>query len=315
MSDNVINIQSNIRSIPEKVDYLLVCASFEDRCLSIIDQVRNVEVKKTGVFYCKQFQQSSFSNIAKLTHQLKFAKGLEFDGDSPTTIADCLLDLFSDADSLYVNKPCTVLVDISTFTREALLIVVRFLQLNKNIFDNVYVYYRTAEVSNNLSQGVSSIRSVIGYMGDVQLGVPTHLVILSGFEFDRAKEIIDSVEPDYISIGYGTREGSINDSLYQRNKMFANELAAYYSGNNVSVFCHSLVDISEAKSSLVDVIASKDGHNVVLAPLNTKLSTVAAGLAAIENPVCQIIYAQMESYNTEYYSETKPSFVVNKIDF
>ena len=42
--------------------------------------------------------------------------------------------------------------------------------------------------------------------------------------------------------------------------------------------------------------------NTVLAAMNTKMSTVAAGVFALHNPEVQISYAQAEVYNYDQYS-------------
>ena len=51
-------------------------------------------------------------------------------------------------------------------------------------------------------------------MGEIEEYKPLHLVLLSGFEISRAKEIIDTIEPDYISIGFGDKNRSISTGLY-----------------------------------------------------------------------------------------------------
>ena len=43
----------------------------------------------------------------------------------------------------------------------------------------------------------------MGYMGEMKPAMPLHLVVMLGFEYERAQQAIDAYEPDYISIGYG----------------------------------------------------------------------------------------------------------------
>jgi hypothetical protein len=302
-------------TLPQKIDHLLLCASFEGRSLSILEATSEIKIKNCAIFYCNQFKEFSEENKAILESNIENSFSIAFNNDQPTTIADGLIDFFEKPIEHYSNIDSNIVIDVSTFTRESLLITIKFLHINKDIFKNIYLYYRTADVSKTLSQGVKSIRSVLGYIGDINLSSPTHLILLSGFEFERAKEIIDTIEPDHISIGYGSKEGSISESLFEQNKEFTDELIAYYSGSNISTFCHSLVHIEKARDKIVEVISTKPNHNVVIAPLNNKLSTVAAGLAAIEKPECQIIYSQMESYNTESYSTAKPEYFVKKLEF
>ena len=43
--------------------------------------------------------------------------------------------------------------------------------------------------------------------------------------------------------------------------------------------------------------------NTVMAAMNTKISTLAVGLYALQNPEVQVSYAQADVYNYERYSE------------
>ena len=152
-------------------------------------------------------------------------------------------------------------------------------------------------------------------MGDINPNNPLHLVVLSGFEYDRAKEIIDTLEPDRISIGFGTKSGSISEELFEMNKSFTNKLMAYYSTDLIDTFEHSLIEPEETSLALETIIKTYPSHNVVIAPLNNKISTIGAGLAALRHPNVQICYSQMAEYNTEQYSLATESCHVFKIEF
>jgi len=301
------------QSLPDRIDYFLVCASYEDRCLTSYNYIDSMKVKSAAVFYYEQFYENVIDNADLLVEKFK-AKKYILDNYKPTTIADAVVNYFS-IESDFVEEKPNVVVDVSTFTRESLLILLRYLQINKDSFKDIVIYYRSADVSHNLSDAVLSIRSVIGYMGDIDPEKPTHLIVLSGYEYERAKEIIDVVEPDYISIGYGGKGESINDDIQEKNKIFTNKLIAYYSSDNIEKFTHSLVDINVLKNKLIEIIFSKEGYNVVIAPLNNKISTISAGLAASENPKVQICYAQMANYNVVDYSTALDTCFVEKLEF
>ena len=230
----------------------------------------------------------------------------------PTTVADALIDYFF-AIASEINHP-NVVVDVSTFTRESLLITIKYLEVNKDKLGDVYIFYRVAEASAQLSDEVVQIRSVLGYMGDFISELPLHLILLSGFEYERAREIIDNLEPDFISIGYGDKDKSISPSSHEKNKEFTDKLLGYYSAELVTVFCHSLKDPNEVRIELKNVIESRSNCNVVLAPLNNKLSTVGAGLAAIDNPSVQVCYAEVGSYNETAYSNCKDECYIFKLE-
>ncbi|ALO35288.1 hypothetical protein CMT41_11575 [Colwellia sp. MT41] len=298
--------------LPHKIDYLLVCASYEDRCLSMYEYIDPKRINTMALFYFKQFEDSVSANLD--LYRNKFTPSIfELDYAKSTTIADALIDLFAGLDESS-GKP-NVVIDISTFTRESLLIVLRFLEINKAFLGDVHCFYRCADVAEVLSNGIVQIRSVIGYIGDINPNKPLHLIVLSGFEHDRAKEIIDTLEPDRISIGFGGKSGSISSKLFKMNKNFTNILLANYSTELIDEFEHSLIDPEQTSTTLDSIIKKYPEHNVVIAPLNNKISTVGAGLAAIRHPNVQICYSQMAEYNVEQYSSATESCHVFKIDF
>lgn len=297
---NTSKVQTKIlKHLPDSIDYLLVCASFEERCLSTYDWLKPNRISKTGVFYFTQFLNSTAEHIEKL--KTKFNADIyPLDYTAPITSADAMMKFLEEIEHAS-NKP-NIVIDISTFTRESLLIVLKYLLLNEPKFSDIYLFYRFATVSEYLSDGVAAIRSVLGYIGDVSVEKPTHLVLLSGFEYERAKEIIDTLEPDFISIGYGGKDKSITQELHSLNVDFTNKLIAYYSDENVAIFEHSLRDPGEVKEVILSLVKEKPEYNTVIAPLNNKISTVGAALAAAQNDAIQLIYAQMEEYNETGYS-------------
>ncbi len=304
-------IETLEKNLPNKIDYLLICASFEDRCLSLATPLKNVEFSTVGIFYFEKFEKFSHKNIEKLTHRFNTSP-IPLDYSNPVTTADALIKLF-DGDSQPGKK--SVLIDISTFTRESLLITLRFLEFIKDRVSEIHLFYRAANVSRNLSDAVVSIRSVIGYMGDINIEDPLHLIILSGFEHERAKEIIDTLEPDHITIGCASKDGSINESLYKSNVEFTNTLMAYYSDTKIDTFEHSLLDPHSVKEKILSAASSKKNHSTVVVPLNNKISTIGAGLAGISEPKIQLCYAEMGNYNVSQYSEATDDGFIFKIAF
>ncbi|MEZ8825177.1 hypothetical protein AB6E04_12490 [Vibrio amylolyticus] len=286
--------------LPNEIDCLIVCAGFEDRCLSMPEYLSPKRVKNIGLFSYLQFDEHC--NHRKQLFRDKFdCKEYVFDNSEPHSIADKLVECFSNMGE-FDNNP-NLVVDISSFTRETILIILKLVELNKHKFSEVYFFYRKANVSDSLSDGVINIRSILGYMGDSDPGKPIHLIVLSGFEYERARGIIDIIEPAKISIGLGSESESINDSLCKKNKEFTNKLLAYYSEDDLSVFEHSLINPVDAKNQIESIVEKYPEHNVVVAPLNNKVSTVAAGLLAIEHEDIQLTYSQMASYNLIDYSE------------
>lgn len=299
-----------LSELPSKIDCFLVCASYEERCLSVYDYFEPENINSLCVFYFKQYLHQSQKYIEKYEGKFKICK-YQMDISKPISVADALIDYFTTVLST-TDRP-NVVIDISTFTRESLLIVIKYLEIQKANLGDVYIFYRVAEVSAQLSDVVVQIRSVLGYMGEFTSNDPLHLILLSGFEYDRAREIIDTLEPDFISIGYGDKDRSILSSSHEKNVEFTQKLVSYYSSDVVHTFCHSLMDPHDIKIEVKRIVDSRNDCNIVLVPLNNKLSTIGAGLAAMDDSRVQVCYAEMGEYNESTYSSCKDECYIYKL--
>lgn len=299
-----------LKCLPDKIDYFLMCASYEERTLTFYEYLDQSRIDKFKLFYFDEFVKYTESNIHKYEEKFNLSK-YKISISDPISVADSLIDCFSD-----LKIKSNVVIDISTFTRESLLIILKYLSLNSKNFSEIHLFYRCANVNADLSSIVKQIRSVLGYMGELEEHKPLHLVLLSGFEISRAKEIIDTIEPDYISIGFGDRDRSISNNLFEINKNFTEKIISYYRNKEVlNVFNHSLIDIYEVKKTILNLVDDNPDHNFVVVPLSNKLSTVGAGLAALENHKIQLCYSEVENYNIENYSQKMDECFVQKIEF
>ena len=129
---------------------------------------------------------------------------------------------------------------ITTFTHEALLILLRILQRQVTKRDLVHlVYAAAAEYAVGLrpeekwlTKGVLDVRSVLGYPGSMRPSWKSHLIVLVGFEADRATELIESYEPTVISLGFGDEKTQTSAGHHAINRMafstVASKVKTYY---------------------------------------------------------------------------------------
>jgi hypothetical protein len=205
--------------------------------------------------------------------------------------------------------PQTYLVDITTFTHEALLILLKLLQLKVKPVDSVtFVYtaaleYSVGDKQDNkwLSKGIGEIRSVLGYPGKMVPTQKLHLVILAGFESERAERFIEEYEPNVVSLGLGDPDSSTNPAHSPVNRAMHRRVAAQHKDGVTFMF--SCSDPMETRTAIQDRIRQVPDHNVLIAPMNTKLSTVGAALVAFEDDSVQLCYATAHQYNESNYSK------------
>jgi hypothetical protein len=298
--------------IETPLDVFICSASFEDRCKSIpacissemVDHVLVCENEELAEYVGENARYLADRFIHKSIH-------VPLSLSNPIRVADSMT---AGLDRVISTKPQSYLVDITTFTHEALLILLSLLRRRLKSSDKIRFAYTTAKeyslgaegADKWLSKGIKQIRSVLGYPGDPLPTRQFHLVVLAGFENDRAAQLIDTYEPAIVSLGFGSREQSITNEHFEVNVAFHKKLCDIY--RDLETFTFSLTDPMQAKVDIAQQIAAKPRFNVVVAPLNNKISTIGSALIAFENPDIQLCYSQANFYNYENYSSPGDEF-------
>lgn len=296
---------------------LICCASFESRCLSIPSSIAS----KIGDIII--FKNSSV-DISAMIANYDSMKGLfsspiinEISFDQPEVIADSMAKTIE----ILADRNENLLVDVTTFTHEALLILLRILHLYKNFFPSILCLYAGAgEYSPGytpesiwLSKGCKDVRNVIGFPGIIKPIAKTNLILLAGFELERATKLIELVEPDRLILGNGI--DPINDKISGAMAYFRDKYNAWKEDYKIiekDDFEFSCKDIEQTVRTLSAIISKVPEENYILVPLNTKLSTISTAIIALENRRIQLCYAVPEIYNYENYSS--PGETVTIVD-
>ncbi len=298
--------------LPSQIDLFICTASFESRCLSIATRVA-ARTNQAVIVRNSEFVASTETNFKTLqtffsnrTHELLISSM------SPTVTADA----FSSAVISRMREigAGNVLVDITTFTHEHLLILMALIRSHGLHCKIQLGYTGAAEYSTNtdeesvwLSRGVGQVRSILGYPGGMAPSKRLHLIILVGFEVERARSLIEILEPSKLSLGIGAEEKSVSPQHYTRNERFRNRLQEFLSRQaqtqtDVDTFTFSCIDPHEARDAVILQAAKFPEFNTVICPMNTKVSTIGVGLAALQEPRLQVVYATVAEYNEAGYS-------------
>jgi hypothetical protein len=298
-------------------DYILMVGlGFDSRCLTTLNHFpREKAVHIIGISNVG-WNASNEKNITEFK-KLAGTNGIVI-GDNATSVMEVSDRLIEFIRPLIENHKNSLVIDITSLSHELLVVmlgILHSLQIMKTV---TLLYVGASEYSFNapgeavwLSRGVRSIRSILGFPGTMLPSKKLHLVILAGFEVERASEVIIRYEPASMSIGLGEREQSVSEAHHVKNKLFFDRLNQFVKEQDVyneeiHHFEFSCVDPLLTKSQLlshIDSLKTLGDKNIVICPLNTKLSTVGVVLAAIEHPEIQICYAEPEEYNTEGYSK------------
>lgn len=307
------NIQRiNVRYVNSKLndnyDIFICSASFEERCRIIPKKIKGKEFNKVIIFENRTGGDILLQNSSLIQHEYKKnCKLLSVDYSDPLMIADQLAKTIGSIQ----GRKLRVLIDISTFTHEALLICMKVLRLSKKIDAVTYVYLNASEYCPNateikkkwLSRGCKNVHSILGYPGMLYPSLKTHLIVIVGYEYNRAFDMISTIEPNSISLVYGEPSNSTTIKDKEANKVF-NDLVAKmaFEYTNIKSLVAPCDDPIELSRKLHNIYSEHENENIVVVPMNNKLSTLGVALSVFENERIQVCYAPAVMYNEENYS-------------
>lgn len=303
---------NQLKELTEEFYDALICFnSFEDRCTIIPSQVPKNNFSNCLVFINKETRMQSENNLKIIEHAFAGKeKTIELLLSSPINVADKMEEAICALEQSCKLKK--VFIDITTFTHEALLILLAIFREKFPATQVVCGYVNAKEYSYDfedqkdkwLSRGIDGIRSVLGYSGILKPSKETLLMVIVGYEYERAVRIIDAIEPDFLSLGYGLASDSTTEKNREANKHYTQlvkKMATYYDEiQDFQIPCNDPYKAYQAIYEQVEIIGSD--KNIIIVPMNNKISTIGAALVAFEKPEIQICYAPALIYNYSAYS-------------
>lgn len=298
--------------ISGNIDLFICCASFEDRSQSLARSIGPDRVGRAIICVNEDYAEPAKGNISVLKNMYRSNHEiLPLRTDAPLIAADRFSNLLNKTP---IEHTGTIFVDITTFTHEQLLILIRLLRNSMNPYKILAGYTGASQYASDLpdeqkwlSQGVDDIRSVLGYPGNLLPSRKLHLIVLAGFESERAEKLIEAYDPAVISLGVGEQSASISDTHYKTNAVFHKRLLELVQTmstviGKVDPFKFSCIDPRSTQRTIIEQVKKFPGYNTVVAPMNTKISTLGAAFAAFEEESLQVCYAHPSTYNTDKYS-------------
>lgn len=314
----VIDATALRQRINHSIDVFVCSASFEDRSKSVAHYVTPELVDQALVCEYQDHPDLVRANGDFLRQRFgKRARSVELYSANPLKSAD---SISAHLREVRRTEPQYYLVDITTFTRECLLILLSLLRLRLKPTDTVGLAYNLAKdyslgdppEKKWLARGISEIRSVLAYPGEWRPSRKIHLIILVGIEYERAIKLINAFEPSKVTLGFCDDAETVNLRKLGLNDVFYRRLRNSHRNVNGTFEFHCL-DPIQTKQVILEQIGTKPNYNVAVAPLNNKVSTVGAGLAAFESTDIQLCYAQANQYNFDKYSEPSDRFCLFEI--
>lgn len=302
-----IKLNEIVDNLDDTYTVFICSGSYEERCKSIPRQFNSETFQKVFICFNKDHEKQVGENASTIFKLFpSSAEFIELNSSSQIKTADIFIKKVGDFLSQNVNAK--ILLDITTFRRQALLILLRVLRaLLKKENKITFCYTPAFEYSVGLedeekwlSRNIVDVKSILGYSGIMMPTKPIHLIILAGLEFERAISLINEYQPNAVSIGYPSRSSSSEFKHYELNLKKVNLIKEEYPSANVFEF--TCDDVIKTKDEIEEQIELFKNYNNIISPMNNKLSTLAAALVAFRNKHVQLSYASAAFYNIDNYS-------------
>lgn len=301
-------------NIQTSYEIFICSSSFEERCLSIPRKVSEYKLASEAIIFENvdsiEYVESNCGLLQELF--LGCYSKVEVYLTDPIKSADNISEEFNKKWDRESSEE--VLIDITTFTHETLLMV---LAAMKRDYPNLKIsccYVNASEYAWDepdqqkkwLSRGLrNEVRTILGYAGNMVPSKKTHLIVIVGYEYERAVQIIESMEPDAISLGYGSPTDAVTDKNKKANEQFAQlvrKVTVYY--DDIPGFLISCDNPYKFRDRLLHRIEEiGNDYNIIIIPMNNKISTVGLALTCQKMPDIQLCYAPARVYNYQYYSK------------
>jgi len=302
-----INIRYLNSTLDDDYDVFICSASFEQRCLCIPSKIKKKKFQKAIIIENIK-GPTLISENAKQLIELFSAKtvSVQIDINDSLLIADRITKEISGLS----GRKIKVLIDVTTFTHEVLMVCLKVLHINSRVKSITCVYVNASEycpgqsLENKwLSKGCEAIRPILGYPGMLLPSQKTHLIVIVGYEYNRAVDLITSLEPNSISLVYGAPSDSITEKDREANEKF-NELVKQmtFEFSNVESITIPCNDPHKTAKALLELYEAHEMDNIIVVPMNNKMSTVGVALSTFSNERVQVCYAPAVIYNETNYS-------------
>ncbi|WP_430410245.1 hypothetical protein [Kordia sp.] len=187
-----------------------------------------------------------------------------------------------------------ILLEISTMPRDTTWALLYFLNSKECNID--YVYHQPNKYNPNwLSKEPGKPRLLFKHSGISKLGAQTALIIITGFEVERAKQLVYFFEPKITYLGlqkgeqFNNKERNVkmHDSIKGFTEVVEFSIDAYGEGSGY-------LEIKEQIEKIYNE------YNVIITSLGPKLTSMSIYKIYLEFPEIALSYVPSKEFNTEY---------------
>jgi len=304
-SDNKYKVVTIHESIPD--DLYISCISYEPRSLGLLKKLDKNYKAEVGVFIMNE-RFERFKKVKSNKKEIdRFLEKTSFFNHRNDILAsiDNPIKILIEVDKIIKQQfgkkqRINITFDITTFARSELLTLIYYLRHLPTIDTIRIVYVSPIKYGDWLSEGYLYSMVPPFFEGSPTFEKKTALLILAGFEYDRAVSLIEDLEPSALIIGRphpGTASefedfGETIIQKLRRTRKIQTHL--YDIPANNPFRCRDFL-----RNSIQEHLQE---YNFFVAPMGTKLEVFGAYLAYEKDQNFRMIYPVTQIYNVGSYS-------------
>ena len=140
-----------------------------------------------------------------------------------------------------------------------------------------------------------------------------HLIIVVGYEFEKAIRLIELMESDKLTLIYDKLESQLTSKNKESNQNYTkliHQMASAYDINTISISCN---DSNAVCEKILNDVLCKDKNNLII-PMNNKITTIGVAKTAFQNQDIQLCYSVPNMYNYKNHSKTSEDVYVFNVN-
>lgn len=277
----------------KKYNRFITVLGWEDRFFEgVKTSIDKFEIELISLIYYKECEELTETSKIKLVNLCKEkeveVEFLEVNYSNP-------IDKWMELDK-YVKdfkEVNNVLLDITTMPRDTIWSFLFF--LTSNNIDIDYIYYSPKEYNKNwLSKEPGKPRLLLKHSGITKLGNQTALIIITGFESERAKQLINFFEPKLTVLGFQIGNQFENE---KRNREVLNSVKGYTELKSFDIDAYSE---GSGYDKIMEEIEKLNDYNIVLTSLGPKPTAISMYRIVKERPEIALAYVPSKQFNDKY---------------
>lgn len=275
---------------------LFILPSWEERSfLGFKSDIDKFEINEVILFkYAKSINSAEVENNNFLIENFGREKGLLIQTILlPTDDVEMWLKIDSIVSQL--NKDSNIVIDITTMSRNIIWMLLFFCR--QKYLKITYTYYKP-QCYNSLwiSKDPDIPKLLFKHSGIIELGKPTSLLVLTGFDPERVIQLVNYYDPKTIVLGIQKGQQFENGDRNNREKYA--DLISKRGAVTFDIDAYSPVMGFEILNANIKVLL--ESSNLVVASLGPKTGAIPLYKCFIEHPEIALTHVPCKQYNPDY---------------